>query len=166
MGRLTNTAVWKPVHTFVDMHPKGILALLACVFTLGRPVAAQEGVSPMPLPTPPEVIENEQGPVHTVVEQEPEFPGGQGTMMAHISRNVRYPEMAVEEGIQGKCFISFVVEPDGQITDVKVERGVHPYLDREALRVVQDMPRWKPGFQDGKPVRVRYNLPVVFKLQD
>lgn len=103
--------------------------------------------------------------IFTVVESMPEFPGGMGELMTYLSKNIKYPALAKESGIQGRVFINFVVEIDGRITDVKVLRGIGGGCDEEAVRVVQSMPKWKPGKQRGKPVRVSYNLPVKFTLQ-
>jgi protein TonB len=86
-------------------------------------------------------------------------------MMKFLSENIKYPVIAQENGIQGRVICNFVVERDGSITDVQVVRGVDPSLDKEAVRVIQSMPKWKPGMQRGKPVRVRFTLPVVFRLQ-
>lgn len=103
--------------------------------------------------------------VFDVVEQMPSFPGGPSALMEWLSNNVKYPVVAQENGVQGRVVVSFVVERDGSITDVKVVRGVDPSLDREASRVVRDMPRWIPGKQNGSAVRVKYNVPVAFRLQ-
>ena len=99
------------------------------------------------------------------LEEMPEFPGGQAALMKWLSKNINYPAIAAENNIQGRVMISFVVEPDGSVSNVKVVRGVDPNLDREAARVVSKMPKWKPGMQTGKPVRARYTLPVQFRLQ-
>lgn len=103
--------------------------------------------------------------VFDVVEQMPSFPGGPSALMEWLSNNVKYPVVAQENGVQGRVVVSFVVERDGSITDVKVVRGVDPSLDREASRVVRAMPRWIPGKQNGSAVRVKYNVPVAFRLQ-
>ena len=103
--------------------------------------------------------------VFDVVEQMPSFPGGPSALMEWLSNNVKYPVVAQENGVQGRVVVSFVVERDGSITDVKVVRGVAPSLDREASRVVRAMPRWIPGKQNGSAVRVKYNVPVAFRLQ-
>ena len=103
--------------------------------------------------------------VFDVVEQMPSFPGGPSALMEWLSNNVKYPVVAQENGVQGRVVVSFVVERDGSITDVKVVRGVDPSLDREASRVVRAMPRWIPGRQNGSAVRVKYNVPVAFRLQ-
>lgn len=103
--------------------------------------------------------------VFDVVEQMPSFPGGPSALMEWLSNNVKYPVVALENGVQGRVVVSFVVERDGSITDVKVVRGVDPSLDKEASRVVRAMPRWIPGKQNGSAVRVKYNVPVAFRLQ-
>lgn len=103
--------------------------------------------------------------VFEVVEQMPSFPGGNEALMKFLSENVKYPVVAQENGVQGRVVVSFVVERDGSITDVKVVRSVDPSLDKEAARVVKSMPRWIPGKQNGATVRVKYNVPVSFRLQ-
>lgn len=102
--------------------------------------------------------------VFDVVEEMPSFPGGNGALMSYISSNIKYPVTASEARIQGRVIVSFVVERDGSISDVKVARSVDPALDREAMRVVKSMPQWKPGKENGSAVRVRYTVPVVFRL--
>ena len=99
-----------------------------------------------------------------VVEQMPEFPGGQIAMLDFLSKNIRYPEEAHKAGIQGRVVATFVVEKDGSISNAKVMRSIDPLLDAEALRVISSMPNWIPGKQDGKPVAVKYTIPVTFKL--
>lgn len=100
--------------------------------------------------------------IFMVVEDMPQFPGGNVTKW--IAKNVKYPQLAQENGIQGKVSIKFVIEKDGSITDVQVSRGVDASLDREAVRVIKAMPKWKPGKQRGKAVRVSYTLPINFQL--
>lgn len=118
--------------------------------------------APPPPPAPkPEVATK----VFDVVEEMPSFPGGQGALMSYLNSNVKYPVVAQENGVQGRVIITFVVERDGSISDVKVARSVDPSLDREAQRVVKSMPRWTPGKQNGQTVRVKYTVPVVFRLQ-
>ena len=103
--------------------------------------------------------------IFEVVEQQPQFPGGQAALFSWLSQNIHYPPVAEENGIQGRVVVSFVVEPDGSISNVQVVRGVDPSLDKEAVRVTKAMPKWQPGRQNGQAVRVKYNLPVTFKLQ-
>ena len=118
--------------------------------------------APPPAPAPKPEVSNK---VFDVVEEMPSFPGGQAALMSFLSSNIKYPVVAQENGVQGRVIVGFVVERDGSITDVKVMRSVDPSLDREAQRVVKAMPRWKPGKQNGSAVRVKYTVPVVFRLQ-
>lgn len=103
--------------------------------------------------------------IFTVVEKQPEFPGGTAELFKYLSKAIKYPVIAQENGIQGRVVCSFVVNRDGSIVDIQVMRGVDPSLDKEAIRVISEMPKWKPGEQRGKPVRVRFILPVQFRLQ-
>ena len=109
--------------------------------------------------------EPEPEKVFDMVEQMPTFPGGQQELMSYLGKNIKYPTIAQENGTQGRVIIQFVVERDGSITDVRVARGVDPYLDKEAVRVVKSMPKWIPGKQNGKAVRVKFTVPVMFRLQ-
>lgn len=102
---------------------------------------------------------------YDVVEEMPSFPGGQGALMYFISSNLAYPATARESIIQGRVIVGFVVERDGSISNVKVSRSVDPALDKEAMRVVKSMPKWKPGKQNGSAVRVKYTVPVIFRLE-
>lgn len=102
--------------------------------------------------------------VFDVVEVMPQYPGGQIAMMKYIMENMKYPEQAMKEGIQGRVAVRFIVEKDGSISDVKPILSVHPLLNKEAVRVVKSMPKWSPGKQHGKPVRVQLIVPIMFKL--
>lgn len=102
--------------------------------------------------------------VFDIVEEMPSFPGGQGAMNSYIGNNLQYPERAQKNGIQGRVIIKFVVEKDGSISNVEVNRSVDPDLDNEAMRVIKSMPKWNPGKQNGTEVRVYYNLPMTFRL--
>lgn len=111
-----------------------------------------------------EIPEEEE--IFEIVEETPQFPnGGMVGLMQYLGKNIKYPTVAQETGTQGRVTIQFVVNKDGSIVDVKVLRGVDPYLDKEAVRVVSSMPKWKPGKQRGKPVRCKFTVPVTFKLQ-
>lgn len=121
----------------------------------------QEPTPPTPKPEPQKVEDNK---VYDVVEQQPSFPGGQGAMLSWLSQNIRYPVAAQRNGVHGRVLVSFVVEKNGSVSDVRVLRSADPSLDNEAVRVVRAMPRWSPGKQNGQPVRVKYTLPVTFKL--
>ncbi len=103
--------------------------------------------------------------VFDVVEQMPQFPGGDAELLKYLRGNIKYPRMASENNIEGKVFVSFVVKSDGSITNVKVLRGIGGGCDEEAVRVVKSMPSWLPGKQGGRPVPVSFKLPVVFKLE-
>ena len=117
--------------------------------------------------TPVEVEEEEveEQQIFQVVEEMPEFPGGMGECMKFLGKNIKYPTISQENGVQGRVIVQFVVNRDGSIVDPVVVRGVDPYLDKEALRVIAMMPKWKPGKQRGKAVRVKYTVPVMFRLQ-
>ena len=115
--------------------------------------------------TEPVKPKEEENKVFDVVEQMPSYPGGMGALMQYLSSNIKYPAIAEENGIQGRVICTFVVERDGSITDVKIAKSVDPSLDKEAMRVVSKMPRWIPGKQNGSAVRVKYTLPVTFRLQ-
>ena len=114
-------------------------------------------------PEPPK--HEEENKVFDVVEQMPSFPGGMGALMSWLSQNIKYPVIAAENGVQGRVIVQFVVEKDGSVTDVRVAKSVDPSLDKEAQRVVKSMPRWIPGKQNGSAVRVKYTVPVTFRLQ-
>lgn len=103
--------------------------------------------------------------VYDVVEQMPAFPGGQSALFSWIAKNMKYPPVAEENGIQGRVVVTCVIDHDGSVTDVKVVKGVDPSLDKEALRLVKSMPKWEPGRQNGKTVRVKYSIPLSFSLQ-
>jgi protein TonB len=110
-----------------------------------------------------EVIDEPE--IFTIVEDMPEFPGGEGELKKYLGNNIKYPPMAKEAGITGRVFVSFIVLEDGSISDVKILRGIGGGCDEEALRVVKSMPKWKPGKQRGKSVRVQYSLPIHFQLR-
>lgn len=127
----------------------------------GAVLKAKEDIA---APEPPKHVV-EETKIFTVVEQMPMYPGGDAALMGYLHDNIHYPTIAAENGVQGRVVVGFVVERDGSITDVKILRGVDPSLDREAMRVVKSMPRWNPGKQNGSAVRVKYQVPVSFRLQ-
>ena len=108
--------------------------------------------------------EPEEEEVFMVVEDAPEFPGGINALLEYLKKNIKYPAICRDNNIQGRVIVSFVVNKDGKIVDPAVVKGVNPSLDKEALRVISTMPNWKPGYQRGKPVRVKYSVPVNFRL--
>lgn len=126
----------------------------------GEVLKAKEEIA---APEPPKVVEETK--IFTVVEQMPMFPGGDAALMQYLKQNIHYPAVAAENGVQGRVVVGFVVERDGSITDVNVLRSVDPSLDKEAVRVVKSMPKWNPGKQNGSAVRVKYQVPVSFRLQ-
>lgn len=109
-----------------------------------------------------EVVEEE---IFTIVEDMPSFPGGEAKLFEYLGKNIKYPQIAKEAGISGIVYVNFVVGTSGNITDVKVLRGIGGGCDEEAIRVVKNMPQWSPGKQRGKPVKVSYNLPIRFSLK-
>lgn len=113
----------------------------------------------------PEVVKPKEEEIFVAVEQQAEFPGGQAALMKWLSNNIRYPESAQQNDIQGRVVVKFVVEKDGSIGQATIAKGVDKDLDREALRVVKKMPKWQPGKNNGVAVRSYFNLPVTFKLQ-
>jgi periplasmic protein TonB len=111
-----------------------------------------------------QVTEEDPNKIFTAVEKEPEFPGGIASFYKYLGNNIHYPAVAKENGTQGKVFLAFVVEKDGSLTDIKVARGIGSGCDEEAIRVLKNSPHWKPGIQNGRPVRVSYTIPVTFAL--
>ena len=112
-----------------------------------------------------EKMQPDKNGVYQIVEEMPMFPGGEQAMLDYVSKNVVYPEEAINKGIAGRVFVSFIVEKDGSVNEVEVMRGIGGGCDEEAVRVVKSMPKWKPGKMKGKPVRVSYMMPIIFKLQ-
>ena len=108
--------------------------------------------------------EVEDDAIFVVAENAPEFPGGTDSLYAYIARNIKYPEAAKKEKIEGRVFVTFVIEKDGQVSSAKILRDIGGGCGEEAIRVVKNMPKWKPGTQRGKPVRFQFNLPVSFLL--
>ncbi|GEM_PF-2696923 len=123
---------------------------------------------PTPVPTAEklEVLDDDQAELLPIIDKEPEFPGGEAALYKYIVRSVNYPIIAIEKNIQGTVFMSFIVEADGSITGITVERGVHELLDKEAIRVIKRMPLWTPGEMNGRAVRVKQRIPVRFRLVD
>lgn len=113
-----------------------------------------------PVPASDEVFEM------SAIERAPEFAGGEAALFKYVSSHVKYPQAALESGIQGRVFVEFVVGKDGNVGDVRVKRGASTVLDEEAVRVVRSLPAFKPGVLGGQPVKVRYLLPIVFKLTE
>lgn len=102
--------------------------------------------------------------VWTVVQELPKYPGGTEAMFKFLIANINYPEQAKKDTVEGRVFVNFIVEPDGQVTNVNVLRGIGSGCDEEAVRVVEMMPAWTPGYEEGEPVRVSFNIPIRFSL--
>lgn len=128
--------------------------------------AQEDGIVPIELAAPDVPPVTDPDAPLMLVEVMPEFPGGQEAMFAYIGKELKYPEEAIDKGIEGTVIVAFVVERDGSIGDAKVLRGIGGGCSEEALRVVQGMPTWRPGVQGGMVVRTSFNLPIRFKLQD
>lgn len=111
------------------------------------------------------VVAKKNQQVFDVVEQMPEYPGGMAAMVEYLSANVKYPADAEKKKVEGKVFVTFVVDTDGSITDVTLMKKVFPSLDAEAMRVISAMPKWVPGKQRGQVVRVRFTVPIMFRLK-
>ena len=113
-----------------------------------------------------EVIEqSESDKVFEVVEKMPSFPGGQGALFDFMEKNIKYPKVAEDNGIQGRVLVTFIVKKDGSLSDVRVAKSVDPSLDKEAVRLVESMPKWNPGIEKGQYVNVKFRLPVTFRNQ-
>ena len=115
---------------------------------------------------PQQKQKEEEAPIHTVVEQQPQFPGGEAALLAYVAKNIKYPAIAVEQEIQGTVQLRFVVEANGSIGDVQVVKSLESHCDKEAIRVVKSLPRFIPGKQQGRPVRVWFTLPVRYSIQN
>lgn len=131
-----------------------------------EPVALENYEAPVVQQKVEEVIEvEEEKPVFTIVEEMPSFPGGEEARTKYLAENINYPQQASENGIQGIVYVSFIIDSKGNVTNVKVLRGIGGGCDEEAVRVVKAMPQWHPAKQYGKPVRYLFNMPITFKLQ-
>lgn len=135
---------------------------LFCLFTALPAFAQEEVVAPQEGPI--QMAEPVKPEIFTGVEEMPQFPGGEKALYAYVTKQLKYPELAKENEIQGTVYVTFVIQVDGTITNPKVVRGIGGGCDEEAIRIVKGMPNWTPGKQGGKPVRVQYNLPIRFKL--
>lgn len=134
----------------------------------GDIAASDPSDEPIVIPTPIEVPEEtvEEETEFIIVEEMPMFGSGTADLMKYLSSNIKYPTISAEQGVQGKVVVQFVVGTNGEVLNPVVVKSVDPYLDKEAIRVISTMPKWKPGKQRGKAVRVKYTVPVVFRLQN
>ena len=118
-------------------------------------------------PMGPTIIqeESDEDDIFQVVEEMPEFPGGEAKLLEYLAKNIKYPERAREQGVQGRCIIEFVINKDGSVVEPKVVRSLEAQCDNEAMRVIRTMPKWKPGKQRDRAVKVTYTFPVIFQLR-
>ena len=156
--------VMKAIRTQVDKAVTivGILAGLSVLTGCGKDAEM--------IVTPEQLQETNNGSSDVLVcidesQYMPSFPGGGQALMDFIKENIRYTELMEQTCVMGRVVVTFIVEKDGSITDAKVIRGIHPAFDKEALRVINSMPRWNPGMRNGEPVRVKYSVPVSFRLE-
>ena len=133
------------------------------VSTVGEAMDATHKIVWIPPVVETEVVDEDV--IVDVAEIMPEFPGGTAALMKYLGTNIKYPTISQEMGSAGRVIVQFVVDKDGSISNPEVVRGVDAYLDKEAIRVISSMPKWRPGVQNGKKVRVKYTVPVVFRLQ-
>lgn len=143
--------------------PLAAVLIILFSFSISNTTIAQEKVKTVKK-SDQKVIKTKEVETFVVVEQMPNYPGGEKAMFKFIGENIKYPEEARKQGISGRVYVTFVVEDDGEITDIKLLRGIGGGCDEEAVRVISIMPSWKPGLQRGKPVRTQFNLPIKFKL--
>jgi protein TonB len=149
-------------NTTLDLNTYMKYLLLAPLLLLSIFSFGQKSNEPTPVVEEPPLMG--QPKVFTFVEKMPEFPGGEDSMMRFLQKNIMYPQSERDNDIQGRVIVRFVVNEDGSLTDIAITRGVSPGLDKEDLRVVRLLPKFKPGMQQGKPVSVYFNLPIRFKL--
>ena len=131
------------------MHTKVLIMMLTMLFGFSITEAQAQG----------------KDKVYDIVEVMPQYPGGMPELMQYLAKNIKYPVQAQKKGIEGRVTVRFIVEKDGSISNVTVVRHIHPLLDKEAVRVIKAMPKWSPGMLNGKPVRVKFNIPVAFRLK-
>lgn len=131
------------------MHTKVLIMMLTVLFGFSITEAQAQG----------------KDKVYDIVEVMPQYPGGMPELMQYLAKNIKYPIQAQKKGIEGRVTVRFIVEKDGSISNVTVVRHIHPLLDKEAVRVIKAMPKWSPGMLNGKPVRVKFNIPVAFRLK-
>ena len=135
--------------TKITMHTKVLIMMLTMLFGFSITEAQAQG----------------KDKVYDIVEVMPQYPGGMPELMQYLAKNIKYPIQAQKKGIEGRVTVRFIVEKDGSISNVTVVRHIHPLLDKEAVRVIKAMPKWSPGMLNGKPVRVKFNIPVAFRLK-
>ena len=163
-GSISNAEVIKSVHELLDKEALRVVNAMPKWkpgMENGQPVRARFFV---PISFKSQQSAEAKEEVSEFLEDMPEFPGGGKAMMQWIAQNIQYPKEAAKANIEGSVIVSFLVEKDGSISNVEVIKSVHELLDKEALRVVNAMPKWKPGMEKGQPVRARFHIPVIFKI--
>ena len=167
LGEEQGTGVQEGPSEVIEVPDVGEIELVGVMEELPPPQIDSDFILGMAV-EPVEVIEGEEelSSVFTVVDEDPEFPGGKDAMTKFIQDSLRYPQMALANNIQGKVYVTFVVEADGSITNPRILRDIGGGCGKEAIRVVKMMPKWEPGKKDGKPVRVQFNLPVNFVITE
>lgn len=172
-GKITNTKIVRGVDVSLDKEALRVMNVLDKTWIPGKEKGKAVKVSytvPINFALDPNKnnesakssTSKKKDDVYFVVEEMPEFPGGDEALRTYISNSVKYPDSAKKNGIQGKVYVTFVVDIDGTVTSTKIARGVDPSLDKEALRVVKSLPKWKPGKEKGKAVKVSYTVPINF----
>lgn len=141
------------------------LLILSCLVLIAGSVPC--GAQNSDEESPDSVVVQEQNDpekVFQVVEKMPEYPGGLKNLLAWLQKNVRYPKQSMKNKVQGRVIVKFVIDKDGKAVEPEIEKSVDPYIDKEAIRLINKMPKWTPGEQKGKPVRVKFTLPIMFRL--
>lgn len=145
-----------------------VLPLVACLLTINSVMAQQQNPPQKKTEKTKQVVvednDNNSAETQLAPEKMPQFPGGEKAMLLFLQKNIKYPKEAQEKGIQGNVVCSLIITPEGEVSDVTVVRAIDPLLDAEAIRVIESMPKWEPGLVDGKPVPVRYTIPIKFAL--
>lgn len=166
-GTISNIEVIKSMHKLLDAEAMRVVGAMP----KWKPGTLQDGKAvrvrytlPVQFALQGKKAEADKGQVFERLDDMPDYPGGMKAMMQFLSNNTIYPKEAIEQNIQGRVIVTFVVEADGSLSDISIARGIHELLDAEAIRVIKLMPKWKPGVKDGEPVRARFTVPVQFKL--
>ncbi len=157
----SNKSVWK----YLFLLPVTLTIAFFITVSFSKPLMAQDKQAKVQMQESQQEKKTD-APIFTVVEEMPTYKGGKDAMLQYLSSNIKYPEEAKKNGIQGRSFVTFIVEKDGRVSNVSLLRGFNDACDNEAMRVVKTMPAWNPGKQEGKPVRVQFNLPISFKLDN
>ena len=159
----TNLECRKPMFWQVGLAIVVVVLLMSFDFVDAKEKVKTDVIATVIKQVPDSLKDNKE--FFVLVEEMPSFPGGDEALTKFLSENIVYPKQARKSNIEGRVMVGFIVEPDGEITNVKVFRSIDPILDKEAIRVIKMMPKWNPGKQRGKAVRVQYQIPITFTLQ-